>query len=205
MKRSLIICCFLLLTVTAFGQWDFAPTGVVEKTQLGRPRIANVSNASDARLAANGWYRLYRDESGIGTNQYAASWFWDRIDGQLSVYLPVVADIPPEPEPTPQRFEVGSDTPMLVLDAPGGQGVGYVVDEAGALVPIVYAHESPYDMDALRVAIVQARTNHAAVKAARITDAQGIGAASASANSVPALRAQVAALAELVEQLIGAQ
>jgi hypothetical protein len=74
--------------------------------------------------------------------------------------------IPPPPEPVPARFEAGIDAPILVLDA-GEKGIGYVAADDGSLVPVVYAHESPYDMDALRARIEAARKTHTERKAER--------------------------------------
>jgi hypothetical protein len=64
-------------------------------------------------------------------------------------YVTSVADEMEAAALAPRREATGIDTPVLVLDAPDGKGVGYVVTQDGTLLPIVYAHESPYDMDDL--------------------------------------------------------
>jgi hypothetical protein len=106
------------------------------------------------------------------------------------------------PEPTPERFAAGIETPLLVLETPDGKGVGYVVDEAGELVPIVYAHESPYDMAALRGKIDAARAARATERAAAVAVRESYTTAAAKATaSVPALRDLVDALAARVSAL----
>ena len=78
--------------------------------------------------------------------------------------------------PTPERFASGIDTPLLVLDTPDAKGVGYIAAPDGTLVPVLYAHESPYDMAELAakkqaaIAAYTARMQAAGFTAAEITD-----------------------------------
>lgn len=65
---------------------------------------------------------------------------------------------------TPTRFPDGIDANLLVLDTATGKGVGYVATDEGDLVPVVFAHESPYDMKALKLKIDAARIAYKAAK-----------------------------------------
>jgi hypothetical protein len=97
-----------------------------------------------------------------------------------SAIMDEVEVIPPEPEPTPQRFEHGIDASLLVLDVEDGgtgKGIGYVAAPDGTLLPIVYAHESPYDMPALREKIAKAKADHATRKAADKAERDALKAA----------------------------
>jgi hypothetical protein len=71
--------------------------------------------------------------------------------------VPIFEDIPPVPEPEPVYFPVGIEIDLLVLRTADGKAIGYVALSSGALEPIIYAHESPYDMPKLRAAIKAAR------------------------------------------------
>jgi hypothetical protein len=114
------------------------------------------------------------------------------------------------PVPVPERFAAGIDAPLLVLDAPdGSRGVGYAPADDGTLLPILYAHASPYDMEAVRAKVAAARADYATRKTAREavkldvakSAAQAETGANGSGNSVALLRAEVARIAVALKKL----
>jgi len=149
-----------------------------------------------------GWRKLDKDDLPNAPTGKAvrATYIQDPTREDYAVGVYEYVDIP---EPTPDRFPNGIDASLLVLDAPDGKGIGYVADGEGVLVPVVYAHESPYDMAALQAKIATAREAAAKAKSDRVTEAKTISADAGKANSVAALRSQVQALTALVEKLIG--
>jgi len=106
---------------------------------------------------------------------------------------------------TPVVYDHPIEAEFVVLRTPSGKGVGYVAAEDGTLLPVRYAHESPYDIPELDSKIDAVRAKHATSKTERAAEAVKVQANSGTANSVPKLREQVAALAKLVEQLINDQ
>lgn len=178
--------------------WDRIIDGVISGTSGTKPRLQGISNATNEMLAAACWYPREMVEGDIPAGQQIVGWNWIGLVNGKSQYHATYADIP---DAIPTRFENGIDIPLLVIDAPSGKGVGLVANEDGTLVPIIYAHESPYDMPAFREKIRLARIAKVQEKAARKTDAQAAKTAASAANSVPALREQVAILAALIEAM----
>jgi len=180
--------------------WDLVIDGKLVDTQPRPTRLPNISNPTDETLNAAGWFERF-ETGDIPEGHAQTGTAWVEVFDNRSVWVRTSAPIPEPIPPVPDRFPVGVDTPLLVLDAPDGKGIGYVADGEGGLVPIIYAHESPYDMDALQNKVAQARADHAATRQARVDAARSAAAAAGGANSVAALRAQVQALAAIVEAL----
>jgi len=191
---------------------NFDPSTITPTPTLPDTHGTTWDNSRDKLLAA-GW-RKVADYPDLETpeGQRFARWEYEQDEEREEYAVPVAVyeEIPPEPEPTPERFPAGIDAPLLVLDTPDGKGVGYVAGQDGELIPVVYAHESPYDVDALASRIAQARsqaTEAAQARAGRIRAAvddadKAAGAASAAGNSIPALRKAVADLAATVKSIV---
>lgn len=96
------------------------------------------------------------------------------------------------------------EAPVYIVHSEASRkGVGITSTDDAELVTYI-AHESPYDhaaAEARRLAAVQAANERKAQRVLDKTAAKGAGTAAASANSVPALRAEVARLAAIIERL----
>ena len=151
--------------------WDRIIDNLISESANKRPKLPGVSNVTDEQLAAEGWYERAYEQPPAGYRVTAYQWA-GVIDGR-SVYGVTASE--PTPEPAPERFEAGIDTPILVLDTPDARGIGYVAAPDGTLVPIIHAHESAYDMAELAakkqaaIAAYTARMQAAGFMAAEIT------------------------------------
>jgi len=110
------------------------------------------------------------------------------------------------PIPTPERFALGIDAATLILDAVSSdKGAAFAATDDGHLVFCGFFRESPYktqaERDAMRDAAVAAHGTRKAAQTATVADIAG--KAAGAGNSIPALRAEVVRLANLVAQLIG--
>jgi hypothetical protein len=115
---------------------------------------------------AAGWRMLDDRAEFTPPDGFAVTGYTYEQDGARDDYALEVPTVTAIPVPTPQYFAAGIETPLLVLEhEETGKGVGYVADEDGALVPVLYAHESPYDMAALKAKITAAKAAHAGKKA----------------------------------------
>ncbi len=132
-------------------------------------------------------------ETPEGYRRIRSAWEQDPADAEGCVEQAQFEPIPPTPEPVPEFFEYGIESSLLVLQTESGKGVGYAPTEDGGLVPVVYVHESPCPP----AAEIAARI--AAAREARAKATTDIRAATAAANSVPALRAQVARILDILE------
>jgi hypothetical protein len=154
---------------------------------------------------AAGWRKLDERVDVTPPEGYRVAGWEYAQDTERADYAIETAIIEAIPVPVPERFAAGIDTPLLVLDAPDGiKGFGYTPAEDGTLLPIQYAHESPYDMEGLRIKIEIARADHQADKATKAATAANIaGKAAGAGNSLPAVRTELERLARLVAQMIG--
>jgi hypothetical protein len=168
-------------------------------------KIPGTHNPDWTQLVAVGWRKL--DErtpvtppDGLQVTRWVYS--QDPERAECAIEEPWFDAIP---EAVPARFESGIDSTILVLDAPdGSKGIGYAPADDGTLIPIVYVHESPYDMAAVAAKVAAARVAHGTRKAGRVIEAADIESkAAAAGNSIPALRAEVVRLAKLAKQLAG--
>jgi hypothetical protein len=159
---------------------------------------------------AAGWRKLdERVDVTPPDGYYISHWVYSQDSARVDYAIeePWVVQ---KPIPVPERFAAGIDTSLLVMDAPdGSKGIGYVPAADGTLLPLLYAHESPYDMPSVEVLKDQARadyeTRKSAREAVRLDVAAKAGQAEAGAkgagNSVAVLRAEVARLAAAVKAL----
>lgn len=106
------------------------------------------------------------------------------------------------PLPIPTRFADGIDANLLVLDTATGKGVGYVATDEGDIVPVLFAHESPYDMAGLKLKIDAARIAYKAAKDAAkvVMDALKADVAQLKADKIK-LEADLALVKADVEKL----
>ena len=205
-----LVLVLALLAVSAFGaDWIYTEGGAVQGRPGPLPVIWHgaenaLQNLTDAQRYAEGWRTVAYE--GVPAGMQATGWAWV-VGAEVATYAPTGTEpIPPAPEPIPARFDDGIDASMLVLDTADGKGVGYVAGEDGELIPVVYAHASPYPPAAeLAARIAAAREARKMEKAKRNTDAKAAQTASNAANSVPVLRAQVAELARIIAEMTAAK
>jgi len=113
------------------------------------------------------------------------------------VWCGAAADQTPQPSTFPEGIEVPWVT---ILSSTNQVGWLYVALDDGTLVPIL-AHNSPWPSQAeINRRIESARTNAIAARQQRIATTRDIATKAAAATSVPALRAEVRRLAELLER-----
>jgi hypothetical protein len=188
---------------------DFDPNTVTTALPL-RIGLTAVGEAYCPSHYAAGWRKLderaaYTPPTGEQVTGYLYE--QDPARPEYATEIPITAAIP---VPVPERFAAGIDAPLLVLDAPdGGKGIGYAPAADGTLLPIVYVHESPYDMPAVAAKVDAARVDYETRKTARETVRLDVAAkagqaeagANGAGNSIVALRAEVARLAAAVKAL----
>jgi hypothetical protein len=176
------------------------PATITELPRLPDTHGATWDNAAD-RLLAAGWRKLDpRADVTPPDGMQIGEWTYEQDPerAEYALEAPVFVAIPvpdPVPAPVPTRFDVGIDAPLLVLDAPDDErGIGYVAADDGTLLPLLYAHASPYDMEAVRAKAAAAREARA-VAVAELKQARTKARASAAAaQNVPQVREALADL-----------
>lgn len=177
------------------------------------PRLPGVHNAtwenSHDELVAAGWRKLdegYRPSPDPGYVTLTEVYVQDATRDDYAVPAHVYALAAEPAESTPQRFPHGIDTSALVLDTvTNHSGAAYVAADDGSLVFAGFWHASPYKIATEREAMTAAAiAKHNVRKQTLAMERQNSNtarAAAAAANSVPALRQQVAELARIVALL----
>ena len=156
--------------LTQAGPVEAIPGGIVDGIDYHPSVPWDKAHAAGWRRLAANWNDFTPPDG-----EQVTGWLFEQSpsDPEYAVASPITAAIP---IPTPERFASGIDAPLIVLDTPDGKGIGYVAAPDGTLVPVVYAHESPYDMAELAakkqaaIAAYTARMQAAGFTAAEITD-----------------------------------
>lgn len=194
--------------ITQAGPVAVVPGGVYGGIDHHGAPPADVAHAAGWRVLADGW-----DVINVPPGEQLVGFTFAQSpdDPHGAVATPIFAPIV---EPTPERFPHGVETGLLVMETETGRGVGYVADdETGDLLPIVYAHESPYDMPGLRAKQAAVREAARAGRAVRAEVVRGLVAArtkarasAAAAQNVPQMRdalADLDARLTAIEALLG--
>jgi len=196
------IAIIALTATIALAEWGHIPTQRIVR-QLPNP-LGLIGNPTAETYAEHGYYPYGGQDELQDGYRITARTLVER-DG-YAVWEIEVEPIPepePEPDPIPDYFEHGIETPRLVLQSQvEGKGIALVAFDDGEIVTVI-EHESPRKSPAQVVA--EARAKKMArdeVRSVAVSESRTIANAAAAANSVPALRAEVRRLSQLIEQLI---
>jgi len=160
-------------------------------------RIGATYNPTLEQLREAGWREYQPCESIAGSNVVSTIYLDDGDTVTASCEYAAI----PAPVPAPAEFPEGIEVPWVtILSITNQVGWLYVALDDGTLVPVL-AHESPWPSQSeINRRIESARTNAIAARQQRIATTRDIATKAAAANSVPALRAEVRRLAELLER-----